>query len=40
MPYAFTEQGIAMLSALLNSDISKVQLAILTGHFVYCRYII
>ena len=37
MPYAFTEQGVAMLSGLLNSDIAiEMNIAIMRA-FVYVR---
>lgn len=39
LPYAFTEQGVAMLSGLLNSDIAvEVNIAIMRA-FVYVRQI-
>jgi hypothetical protein len=40
LPYAFTEQGVAMLSGLLNSDIAvEVNIAIMRA-FVYVRQVV
>jgi len=40
MPYAFTEQGVAMLSSLLNSDIAiEMNIAIMRA-FVYVRQVV
>ncbi|MDR1182990.1 MAG: ORF6N domain-containing protein [Bacteroidales bacterium] len=40
LPYAFTEQGVAMLSGLLNSDIAiEMNIAIMRA-FVYVRQIV
>lgn len=40
MPYAFAEQGVAMLSGLLNSDIAiEMNIAIMRA-FVYVKHIV
>ena len=40
LPYAFTEQGVAMLSGLLNSDIAiEMNIAIMRA-FVYVRQVV
>ena len=41
MPYAFTEQGVAMLSGLLNSDIAiEMNIAIMRAFIALRQYVI
>jgi len=39
-PYAFTEQGVAMLSAVLRSDVAvKVSIQIMNAFVGMCKFI-